>query len=241
MSTLWVLAESPWSERARWALLHHRVAFVEKKHLPMLGESLLRWRAKNKKATVPLLVEEHERTMGSMAIAKRAEVLGEGRAPALFPSEHVAAIEALFDEVEPMFQAARAIIIESVAGDDEAAREALPRAMRWMPGAAASGRMGARFLGRKYSVELAGAQERLRDGFSALRAKLGGRDTLHGSFTFADVIIASSLQFVVPVDDAYIPLGPATRRAWTNAPLADEFSDLVAWRDRLYAEHRPRA
>ena len=31
---------------------------------------------------------------------------------------------------------------------------------------------------------------------------------------------------------------PATRRAWTNLRLADEFRDLLEWRDRTYARYR---
>ncbi len=33
-------------------------------------------------------------------------------------------------------------------------------------------------------------------------------------------------------------LKPATRRIWTNEPLAAEFADLVQWRDELLARHR---
>ena len=30
-------------------------------------------------------------------------------------------------------------------------------------------------------------------------------------------------------------------RAWTIQDLADEFADLLSWRDELYARHRARA
>jgi glutathione S-transferase len=50
--------------------------------------------------------------------------------------------------------------------------------------------------------------------------------------------MASALQGVSAVADDYIPLGPATRAVWTQPELAAEFSDLVAWRDRLYERHR---
>lgn len=38
---------------------------------------------------------------------------------------------------------------------------------------------------------------------------------------------------------ASIRLGPATRAVWTQPALAAEFADLLAWRDGLYAAHRP--
>ena len=74
-----------------------------------------------------------------------------------------------------------------------------------------------------------------------LRAALDGREHLLDAFSFADITMATSLQFILPVDDRYIALGPATRDAWTHPTLASEYADLLAWRDRLYARHRQRA
>jgi glutathione S-transferase len=56
--------------------------------------------------------------------------------------------------------------------------------------------------------------------------------------TGVDLTMAVVLQMVSPVDDRFIRLGPARRRAWTEPTLASEFADLVEWRDRLYAEER---
>ena len=44
---------------------------------------------------------------------------------------------------------------------------------------------------------------------------------------------------VSPVADRYVPLGPATRAAWTQPELVAANADLIAWRDRLYERHRP--
>ena len=52
--------------------------------------------------------------------------------------------------------------------------------------------------------------------------------------------MASVLQGVAPVSGQYIRLGPATRGVWTQPALAAEFSDLIAWRDELYARQRRR-
>jgi glutathione S-transferase len=52
--------------------------------------------------------------------------------------------------------------------------------------------------------------------------------------------MALLLPGVAPVGDAYIRLGRATRRIWTRDALAAEFSDLIAWRDELYAQHRAK-
>src|SRR6188508_1450752 len=50
---------SPWSERARWALDHHGLAYETVEHVPFLGEIRLR-RIVGKKAaraTVPVLID----------------------------------------------------------------------------------------------------------------------------------------------------------------------------------------
>ena len=44
--TLYGVGYSPWTERARWALDHHRIAYRYREHLPMLGEPMLRRRAR---------------------------------------------------------------------------------------------------------------------------------------------------------------------------------------------------
>jgi glutathione S-transferase len=46
------------------------------------------------------------------------------------------------------------------------------------------------------------------------------------------------MQGISPVDDRFVKLGPATRAAWTQAPLAAEYADLVAWRDKVYERQR---
>jgi glutathione S-transferase len=50
--------------------------------------------------------------------------------------------------------------------------------------------------------------------------------------------MAAALQFVEPVDDPHIRLGPVSRTLWREPPLAERHPELLAWRDRLYARHR---
>ncbi len=78
----------------------------------------------------------------------------------------------------------------------------------------------------------------MRQQLLALREALGGRRTLASDFSYADLTMAVVLQMVSPVDERYIRIGEARRRAWTDDVLAREFADLVEWRDRLYADHR---
>ncbi|WP_160174297.1 hypothetical protein [Archangium violaceum] len=42
------------------------------------------------------------------------------------------------------------------------------------------------------------------------------------------------------VEHPVIPLGPGMCAAFTEPGLAEELGDLLAWRDKRYAEHRSR-
>ena len=102
---------------------------------------------------------------------------------------------------------------------------------------------GAGFVMSKYATTDVSAEQHLkamRDGLLAMRDALGGATYALGDFTFADVALAVALQPVRPVGDQHLRLGPGTRQAWTEPELAEEFADLLAWRDRLYDEHRSK-
>src|SRR5690606_1635100 len=108
----------------------------------------------------------------------------------------------------------------------EAARmEAVPPPLRRLGRvASALAGQGARFILWKY----AGATppetlEAMGRGLNELRAMLGGRRYLLDSFSYADIAAAVALQPIQPVADRFLRLGPATREAWTEPELADEF------------------
>ena len=77
---LFGMSFSPYSEKARWALDHHRVPFRWREHVPMAGELALRLRAGSlgKKASVPLAVDGDVVLRDSAAIARHAEKIGKG-------------------------------------------------------------------------------------------------------------------------------------------------------------------
>jgi glutathione S-transferase len=61
---------------------------------------------------------------------------------------------------------------------------------------------------------------------------------LLGSFTYADIVMATGLQGISPVADRHLRLRPGTRQTWMRESLAAEFPDLLAWRDAIYEQHR---
>ncbi len=232
---------SPYSEKARWALDHHGVPFQWHDHVPMAGELALRMRAGSlaKKASVPLAVDGDVVLRDSAAIARHAEKIGKGT-----PLVPDAASSQEWDaRSAAALGAGRVLVVRRSLEDPAALRDSLPR---WIPAplrgtstpiaAAAS-----RFLLRKYDAEGIdddAARETMRQQLLAVRTALGGRATLASDFSYADLTMAVVLQMVVPVDERFIRLGDARRRAWTDDKLAGEFPDLVSWRDRLYSDHR---
>ena len=242
--TLIALSYSPWSEKARWALDHHRLAFREVEHVPMIGAPLLRLRTKQLtgRVTVPVLLEDGEALFDSLSIARRADAIGAGSS--LFPSDHVAAIEGWVRRGEALLQAGRARLVERTLVDRAALREALPPAFpaAIRPAMESVARLGAHFLAVKYRTRTADVQahlEHMREVLLPWQEQLRENEyCIPGHFTFADIAAATALQMVKPVDDTWIALGAATRIVWTEPELARDFVGLLAWRDWLYATHR---
>ncbi len=247
-AVLYVIHHSPWSERARWALDHHRIAFEEREHVPLVGELALRARTGkwSGKVSVPLLVDSpnHKTVAGSTAIAEHADEVhtaASSRAASLFLAGSREAMRALEATVEPILDTARARFTSLLRRDPQAQIEAVPGWMRLPLVAPSSARLGSWFIARKYNSSFEGIDERLRAGLQAVREALGGRAFVHGgTFSYADILAASALQGVAPPADRFLALPPATRRLWTHEQLATEFADLVAWRDAIYEKHRAK-
>jgi glutathione S-transferase len=241
MRTLYTLPFSPWSERARWVLLHHQLSFREREHTPLIGELALRARARRWRGpvSVPLLVDGDEAIVDSLAIAEHLDRTGSGAR--LIPAERVEEIRSLNARVESIFLAGRAIAIDAILTHDDAAIAVMPPALRRLPRAASLARVGSRFVVRKYGVSFDDPPARIRVGLLEIRQALAGKAHVFDRFSYADIVCATALHFIDPIDDRYVCIPPAIRSNWANAELAREFADLVAWRNGLYQEHRPLA
>lgn len=235
---------SPWSERARWALDHHRLSYERVEHFPILGERRLRRLVGPGKprATVPVLIDGDQVLSESWDIALHADRIGSG--PRLVPNEHEAAIRQWAVRADDAMQSGRALILaallESPAGLDESGPPFVPRWLRpWLRPVA---RQTVRAFARKYELRLDDPgrhEDRMRQALDALREALRGSSPyLLGAFSYADIAMATLIQGILPVADRFLRLGPATRAVWTHAALAPEYADLVSWRDELYGRHR---
>lgn len=238
------LSFSPWSEKARWALDHHSVSYREIEHVPLFGEPLLRLRARTLRGrvTVPLLVDGGEVFMDSWNIARYAERVGKGTP--LFVDDPHQSIETWNKRSDMVLSSGRALLLRRVIRKPEALQEALPPFMpqRLRPRLRFASKLGAVYLSFKYETQAldpATHRARIERGLVALRAALQGPDGyLLGSFSYADIAMAVALQVIEPVSDQYLRIGPHTRLCWTDPDFAEDFSDLLAWRDRIYAKHR---
>lgn len=237
------LRYSPWSERARWALDHHRIRYREVPHEPLLGERKLRRLVgpRADRPSVPVLLTGEEILTESWDIARYADRVGEARP--LLPEGQIEEVREFNERVDSAMAAGRALLVARLLASGAARDETLPRQIppRLRPLLRPLSWLAVRWFGSKYGVaahDPIRALEEQRRLFDSMRAKLGGGDYLLDGFSYADILGAVALQGVAPVADAYVRLGPASRRAWTNPELAAEYSDLIAWRDRLYARHR---
>ena len=241
MATLYVIHHSPWSERARWALLHHKIAFDEREHVPLIGELALRMRTSVKgKASVPLLVDDDVAVQGSFAIGEHVDA--HGKKDKLFPEGSRDTIKKLYDDLEDPLSAAREAFVRDLMNDEEAQLESLPPLLRSLPFATMSAKIGTTFVASKYNARIGSVDDRIRAGLRRVSEALGKKDYILGeSFSFADIVATSIVQAIAPGDDKYVRIPPGTRRLWNHAKLQKEFAHLITWRDKIYSKHRPKS
>lgn len=239
--TLVGLTYSPWTQRARWALDHHRLGYDFEPYLPVVGEPLLRLRARklSGRVSVPVLLTPHGSITDSLAIARHADSVGSGER---LVDGHEAAVARFVDLAEKALHAARALVLRAVDQNPLAQEESvslpLPSALK-RPVA----RFGTWALATKWSARMSEeeGESRVASVLEELRRALGGKPYLDGSFSFADMAMAGVVQSIAPVDDRFIRLAPGTRQSWSRPTLARRFSDMVEWRDALFEKHFARS
>ncbi len=221
---------SPWTQRARWALDQCGVSYQYAEYLPGVGEPLLRlwtrkWRGP---VQVPVLFVDGSVVTGSDAIARYAARVSPrlGDLAACVRWEELADAAACEGRLRVVQRSLASPRVQEESLDGTVPRLLQP-AFRWLS------RSVMRALANKY-VALA-RDGSMRAALLEARAALRHAPYLLGSFSYADIALASALQMVEPVGLSQV----ATREAWTWAELAHEFADLLAWRAQLLSETRP--
>ena len=241
MPELLGLYYSPWTERCRWAIDHHGISYRYTSHEPLLGEMNLRLRLRKLRGrvTVPVLFDGHTVLSESWDIARWAD--RNGSAETLFPNEHVSAIRHWDDRSQAACALGRELAVRKTLGSKAALRaqlETVPAPLR--PVMLPAAPLVVKIFGKKHASATPRDENKLREALVKLRAALDGNPTIFDTLTYADLSMATMLQFVEPVDEQYIRLDPRVRPTWADPALAREFADLVEWRDALYANHRRR-
>ena len=201
-------------------------------YTPTLSEPALRWRLRQWEGTVsvPVLLADRRTVRGSGEIARYAGDMTEDERLGDF--EEIAPWEALS---EAALAEGRTRVVRCILADERALEESLPA---FVPGPLRGplrflSRDAVRRLDRKYAhLSVPGA---LRRALVRTRERLSSAegDYLLGRFGYADISMAAVLEIVSPIARAHPPLGPATRDCWHDPELAEEFRDLLDWRDRL--------
>lgn len=226
---------SPFTKKARWALEQCELAYDYQEYTPTLSEPALRWRMQQwtGSVSVPVLFVGGEIIRGSWDIARYAnEVSGDG----CLGDFNV--IEPWSELSEKALAQGRTNLVRRILNDKQALEEALPA---FVPQCLRSllrfiAKDAVQRLDRKYAHLL--KAEALREALLRTREVLAHSDNdyLLDRFSYADISMAVILEVIAPIARVTPPLGPATQRCWNDLELADEFEDLVEWRDRLAAE-----
>lgn len=237
------LAVSPWSEKARWALLHHHVEFQEEDYTPGVSEPLLRLRLRKLtgKVTVPVLYDGVRYYTDSFDIAQFAERVGSGKP--LLPAKHLAEIQEWNRRSEAALAAGRHLFTLKVLEDPELTAGLIPKGVPQVvrPALMPLLKLGNQMFARKYHLDKTAATCRteITEALTELESELGGRDYLLDEFSYADIVMAVTLQAIKPVDQRYLPPLVASGPGTVDPEIRDRFKGLIEWRDRLYARHRP--
>lgn len=239
--TLVHLPQSAFSEKARWALDHHGIAYRALEHVPMLFEPMLRIMSRElrKKPSVPMLVDGSFVARDSLSVALYAEQRGNGKT--LFPASFDRTIYAWNDHADRLLEAARSRMLERLLTNDAALLEAVPpRLARLGSALLPVARMATSFLIEKYGTRRTPAAA-LEATMSSVLEKADAVVTkkeylVADEFTFADIAVASALGMIAPHPRQ--PLGPASRTVWSEPQFTAAFPGLISWRDRIVEQHR---
>jgi glutathione S-transferase len=237
---------SPFSDRAKWALDHHRLPYKYSEHVVIFGEPSLRWKLRRFTGgvTAPALIDGKTRLMDSWDIARYADE--RGAAPKLFPEALLDRIQEWNSVSEELLDDSRVLMSKRISGDAEAKRAMLPAVIPTTLRGPLQGlvNVGMTYLAWSFkygSLSMQEREARLRANLTRIREATRERDYLVGDqFTYADVTIACGLQGISPVKGRGVAKNEAIRRAWTDPELSQEFRDVLSWRDKIVIQHMPK-
>ena len=225
---------STWTKKARWALEYCEIDFDYQEFIPTLSEPSLRWRLKQIKGSlsVPMLFTENQVYKDSWEIACYAnDQAGDNRLG------DMDTISSWNDLSEAAMAQGRTQVLRALINNNKALEENLPAfipsflrgPLRFMA------RDTVKRLDRQYAhLFKEGSITKAMESTRKALAK-SGNDYIQGKFSYADITMATVLEVIKPIGKVEPLLGPENQKIWINAALAEEYADLVEWRNRLAA------
>jgi len=234
---------SPWTERARWALDYHKLPYRYAEYTTLLGEPLLRLRVGKPfgKVSVPLLTTPDGRVNDSFEIARFSD--GKSNKNPLVPAAHFDEIKGWSESAELALFSARIRATRRIRDSSDALADRLPG---YTPGflrkaLVPMAYVATEYILHKYQLEDTSDEKLLHNMdvfFGKADKALNGREFVFENISFADIVIATALQALAPVDNKYIYLGLPSRKCMCEPDLATKYASLIAWRDVVYERYR---
>lgn len=229
---------SPWTEKARWALDARHIEYDYEEYVPLISEPALRLRVgvRKSRVTVPTLLQPTGKPlMDSYDIARWAQRNGGGST--LFPEHLHTKIAHINAESEQILHILRAHFTHSLLNHPEAKKEQLPPFIpKPLYGMA---NLGLWYISQKYALPKLSQQElhqHIEPTLTHWQELKGDKDTIFDQWSYADIIVASTLNFIKPHPTR--SSGPASDQCQTIDSLAEQFKSLLQWRDEVYAKYR---
>ena len=236
------IALSPWSEKARWAMDYTETHYQSIPFTPMITNLKARYLSKNftSELTIPIAVDGQQILNDSFEIAKNTNNKTQNKN--LFPAGYREELSSWNELSEQLLKITRIRVIPRMKANKHLMLALLPSFIPdWLkPFMGAIAKKSLDDLAKKYPVDDQASEKQLKDGLNRLRTALkeSGGGYILGGFSYADICMSVVFQFIFPVENELFPIDDLVRETWVDESIKEEFSDLIAWRDFIYRQHR---
>ncbi|KAL0490569.1 hypothetical protein AKO1_003045 [Acrasis kona] len=247
------LPTSPWSVKVLWAfdLLGVEINKYDV-YTPVRDEYWLRWKTGKYTGTItaPVLLYKDDQQNSSIIFesAEMVEFADKIRAadkPSLLPEQFKNDIIEWNNMIDSMQNSQRALTFQKIiSSDEEALLSKLPSFFKssytlWLGKRLATNTF--KGLASKYPAGTPEqCQQDTHDALQKIRTRLQENKSgyLFGdSITYADLNTVIAFQGIKPVDEHILPMDPYLRRNMTYLEIADQYKDLIEWRDTIIQNH----
>lgn len=245
MGRLIGIAYSPWTARAKWVLGLKGVFYSWEAYRPLLDEPRLRLSLRRPMGhvSVPVYIDDTGSYDDSRLIAEHVNSLG--LQWDLFPQGEFEALNTWIQRAEDFAFAGRALVVRKTE-IDTASLKASIEVLAPKPVAAVFNKFPAasmQLFKTKYQTHSKGLDDwksLLRIHLEKINEQWSGRAYLLSDLSYADIALATALQFVSPVGQSYIEIPKGVEKCWKEPAFMEEFPEIFRWRDEIFRRHWPK-